>query len=603
MSKCKLLVTKYGIILALLLYLFPKAGLSQSNDTTYKLIINYIDKNATAATLALQNSFNSKFECDDYVSKLIPLLNTKGYPTASIVSISQTTTHTTIQLFLGKKYLWIKLVPTDIDKRALELSDFKEKNFFNKPIIMQQLQKVQQRILNYYENNGYPFAAVFIDSVGVDEDKINALLKVKKGVLYKVDSIRQLGNAKMSNKFLQRYLSISNGSLYNKTKLQQVNKLLLELPYVQEVQPSDITLLGSGSVVNLYLAAKKSSQVSAIIGFLPSANQNNKLQLTGDVNLNLKNAFGGGETLLANWQQLQLNSPRLNLGYQQPYIFGSKFGIDFLFDLFKKDSSFLQLQAQLGAQYLLSANQSGKLFVQWQNRFLLADGVDTVFVKATKTLPPNIDVSAVNVGLDYDWNKTDYKLNPRSGNEVKIITTLGLKNIKRNSAITAIKDPTFNYNSLYDTLKAKSYQLKVQIIVAHYFPIGKQATIKTALNSGLYNSPNIFRNELFQLGGYRLLRGFTEESIYATQYAVGSVEYRYRLSLNSNLFGFVDVGVVKNKFQSINVNNNFLGTGLGLLFETKFGLLNLSYAIGKRNDIKFNIREASKIHFGYINYF
>ena len=44
------------------------------------------------------------------------------------------------------------------------------------------------------------------------------LLKVKKGVLYKVDSIRQLGNAKMSNKFLQRYLSISNGSLYNKTK-------------------------------------------------------------------------------------------------------------------------------------------------------------------------------------------------------------------------------------------------------------------------------------------------------------------------------------------------------------------------------------------------
>ena len=454
---------------------------------------------------------------------------------------------------------------------------------------MQQLQKVQQRILNYYENNGYPFAAVFIDSVGVDEDKINALLKVKKGVLYKVDSIRQLGNAKMSNKFLQRYLSISNGSLYNKTKLQQVNKLLLELPHVQQAQPSDITLLGSGSVVNLYLAAKKSSQVSAIIGFLPSANQNNKLQLTGDVNLNLKNAFGGGETLLATWQQLQLNSPRLNLGYQQPYIFGSKFGIDFLFDLFKKDSSFLQLQAQLGAQYLLSANQSGKLFVQWQNRFLLADGVDTVFVKATKTLPPNIDVSAVNVGLDYDWNKKDYKLNPRSGNEVKIITTLGLKNIKRNSVITAIKDQTFNYNSLYDTLKAKSYQLKVQIIVAHYFPIGKQATIKTALNSGLYNSPNIFRNELFQLGGYRLLRGFTEESIYATQYAVGSVEYRYRLSLNSNLFGFVDVGVVKNKFQSINVNNNFLGTGLGLLFETKFGLLNLSYAIGKRNDIKFNI--------------
>jgi outer membrane protein assembly factor BamA len=603
MSKSKLLVTNYGIILALLLVAFPLAVVSQSKDTAYKLIINYVDKNSSPQNIALQNNFSTKFDCDDYISKLIPLLNSKGYPTASIDSISEADNSTNIQLFLGKKYLWIKLQPTDIDKKALELSDFKEKNFFNKPINILQLQQVQQRILTYYENNGHPFANVFLDSIVLDDDKINALLKVKKGVLYKIDSIRQLGNAKMSNKFLQRYLSISNSSIYSKAKLLQVDKLLLELSYVQQMQPSDITLLSTGSVINLYLGAKKSSQVSAIIGFLPSATQSNKLQITGDVNLNLKNAFGGGETLLATWQQLQLKSPRLNLGYQQPYIFGSKFGIDFLFDLFKKDSSFLQIQAQLGAQYLLSANQSGKLFVQWQNKFLLADGVDTAFVKATKTLPPNIDVSAVNVGLDYDWSKTDYKLNPRSGNEIKIITTVGIKNIKRNSAIVNIKDPTFNYNSLYDTLKAKSYQFKVQVKAAHYFPLGKQATIKTGINSGIYNSPNVFRNELFQIGGYRLLRGFTEESIYATQYAVGTVEYRYRLSLNSNLFGFVDVGWAKNKYQSINVNNNFLGTGLGLLFETKFGLLNLSYAIGKRNDVKFNIREASKIHFGYINYF
>jgi outer membrane protein assembly factor BamA len=603
MSKCKRLVTNYGIILALMLYAFPMAVVSQSKDTAYKLIINYVDKNATISTPDVQNNFASKMECNLYISKLIPLLNTKGYPTASIDSISETNNATTIQLFLGKKYVWIKLTPTNIDKRALDISDFNQKSFFNKPINMPQLQQLQRRILTYYENNGHPFASVFLDSISLDDDKINALLKVKKGVLYKIDSLRQVGTAKMSNKFLQRYLGIDNGSIYNKAKLQQVNKLLLELPYIQQTQPSDITLLSTGSVVNLYLAPKKSSQVSAIIGFLPSATQGGKLQITGDVNLNLKNAFGGGETLLATWQQLQLKSPRLNLGYQQPYIFGSKFGIDFLFDLFKKDSSFLQIQAQLGAQYILSTNQSGKLFVQWQNRFLLANGVDTGFVRATKTLPPNIDVSAVNVGLDYDWNKTDYKLNPRSGNEIKVITTVGIKNIKRNSAIVNIKDPTFNYSTLYDTLKAKSYQFRVQLIAAHYFPLGRQATIKTSINSGVYNSPNIFRNELFQIGGYRLLRGFSEESIYATQYAVGTVEYRYRLSLNSNLFGFVDAGWVKNNYQLVNVNNNFLGTGLGLLFETKFGLLNLSYAIGKRNDVKFNIKEASKIHFGYINYF
>ncbi|WP_462276522.1 BamA/TamA family outer membrane protein [Ferruginibacter sp.] len=275
----------------------------------------------------------------------------------------------------------------------------------------------------------------------------------------------------------------------------------------------------------------------------------------------------------------------------------------FAFDLFKKDSTFLQVNGQFGIQYLLSANQSGKFFVQLQNSFLLANGVDTNQVKLTKTLPQNIDVSAANFGIDYEWIKTDYRLNPRTGNEIKLTTSVGIKNIKRNNDILSIKDPTFNYASLYDSLKERSYQLRVKLMAAHYFPTGKQSTFKTAINAAVYNSQSIFRNELFQIGGYKLLRGFDEESIYATQYAVATAEYRIRASLNSYFFSFVDYGMVKNKYQNVNLNNSFISTGIGMALETKLGLLNISYAIGKRDDVKFNIREASKIHFGYVNYF
>ncbi|MBP6432834.1 MAG: BamA/TamA family outer membrane protein [Ferruginibacter sp.] len=600
MSKGNFLVSKKWVIIVALL--LPHFVLAQSS---YKLVVNYVDKDSiTQYQLpAIESSFSDRAACNLYISNLVSLLNSKGFVTASIDKTYEEDKQTKIDLFLGKKYQWITLTPIGIEKRAVDISGYSEKQFFKMPINMALLQIIQQRILNFYENNGYPFAEIYLDSVQLNNDKVDALLKVKKGVLYKIDSIRQLGTAKMNNKFLQRYLDIANGSQYNKTKLQQIDKLLLQLPYLQATQPSDITMLANGSVVNIYHANKKSSQVSAIVGFLPSATQAGKLQITGDVNLNLKNTFGNGETIIAMWQQLQLKSPRLNLGYQQPYLFGSKFGVDFLFDLFKKDSSFLQLQAQLGTQYQLSANQSGKLFVQWQNAFLLADGVDTNFVKATKTLPPNIDVTAVNVGFDYEFNNTDYRLNPRSGNELKLTTTVGIKNIKPNNQIINIKDPSFNYASLYDTLKKKTYQLKVKLTAAHFFPIGKQATVKVGLNAGVYTSPNMFRNELFQIGGYRLLRGFNEESIFASTYATSSIEYRYRLGLNSNLFGFVDGGWVQNKYQQLNLKNTFTSAGLGILFETKFGLLNLSYALGKRNDIPFNIREASKIHFGYINYF
>jgi outer membrane protein assembly factor BamA len=571
----------------------------------FRLNIHLVDKDTSfnLQALQLQTTFDGVIQCRSYIAALTTVLSAKGYPTASVDSVWEDSTSAGVQLFLGQQYHWVKLLPDSIEKKAIDESGYFEKNFSNKLLNIQQLQTVQLRILNYYENNGYPFAQVFLDSVRLQEDKINALLKVNKGPLYRIDSIRLFGKAKIATNFLNHYLSIPKGSLYNKEKLEQVSKKILELPYLLEAQPNDITMLGTGSVLNLYLAPKKSSQFNFLIGVLPPANQASKFQLTADVNLNLKNALNDGESILFNWQQLQKKSPRLNLGYQQPYIFNSNFGFDLLFDLFKKDSTFLQVNGQLGLQYLLSANQSGKFFVQWQNSFLLANGVDTNTIKITKQLPVNIDVNAASFGLDYDWVKTDYRLNPRSGNEIKVTTSVGIKNIKRNNDILSIKDPSFNYASLYDSLKERSYQFRIKLMAAHYFPVGKQSTFKTALNAAIFNSQSVFRNELFQIGGYRLLRGFDEESIYATQYAVTTVEYRIRVTLNSYFFGFVDGAVVKNKYQHINLNNSFISTGAGMALETKLGLLNVSYALGKRNDVKFNIREASKIHFGYVNYF
>ncbi len=59
----------------------------------------------------------------------------------------------------------------------------------------------QQLMLDYLENNGYPFAKVGLDSVVLrDSGAVSAVLKVDKGPLYKIDSIRVFGNAKISNR-------------------------------------------------------------------------------------------------------------------------------------------------------------------------------------------------------------------------------------------------------------------------------------------------------------------------------------------------------------------------------------------------------------------
>ncbi len=606
------MATKINLLIKIFFISFVTAGcfissaLAQLIDTgQHKLIIHYTGKDSSFKSegLKLQTAFANQASCIEYINTIPSLLQLQGYIAASVDSMMFGVDSTFINLYLGQQPKWVQLSVDSVDKKALDAGGFFAGNFSNKLVNFGQVQVLKERLLNYFDNNGYPFAAVYLDSVAITEDGIKAALKINQGRLYHIDSVRLFGKAKISNHFLQRYLGIANKSIYSKEKLEQVGKKILELPYVQELQPSDLTMLGTGSVLNLYLQPKRSSQVNFIVGFLPANNQTGKLQLTGDVNLNLKNALGGGETFLLNWQQLQLSSPRLVVGYQQPYIFRSAFGIDFGFELFKKDSTFLQLNTQFGIQYLLSTRQSGKLFIQQQKTTLLGAGVDTNVIRATKKLPVNVDVDAVSLGVDYEWGNTNYKFNPRTGNEIRIVTTVGIKTISKNDDIVNIKDPNFNYSSLYDSLKLKTYQLRVKINAAHYFPAGKRSTLKAQANIGYFSSPSIFRNELFQIGGYKLLRGFDEESIYATQYGVLTAEYRYLLGLNSYMFGFADAGWARNKFQDINISNNFISTGIGLFFETKFGLLNMSFALGKRSDVNFDLRRASKIHFGYVNYF
>lgn len=569
----------------------------------YNLFVHYKDSIKEPLPILVKTKFTGLGQVNTYVNRLTALFANKGYLVSSVDSIWYLNNDVHINFYVGKKYNWVQLRTNNIDKSLLSKVGYVQKNFAEKPLNISELDLLKERLLSYYENEGFPFAAVYLDSIAINDDKISAALMVNEGLIYKIDSINNYGKLKLNRKFLQQYLNITNGSIYKRDKLKEVDKRILELPYAQTEQPSSLNMLGSGSILNLYVNSKKSSEVSAIFGFLPDANNTGKLQVTGDVNLDLKNVFGAGESLLLKYQALQPKSPRLNLGYDKPYFLKSPFGFGFLFELFKKDSSFLQVNAQLSLQLNLTNKQSGKILLQWQKANLLQGGIDTNAIKFNKVLPPNIDVKSVNVGIIYEFRNTNYRFNPLTGSDVSLTALTGIKNIQKNNDVLALKNIGFNYDKLYDSIKLKSYQLRLKIAVAHYFKISKSSTFKTVLNTGLYSSSAVFRNEVFQIGGYHLLRGFDEESIYATRYAVFTAEYRSLLSLNSYLFGFIDVGATQAKYQNINAQNLFTGAGLGIVYETKAGLLNLSVALGKRNDVPFNLRQASKIHFGYVNYF
>lgn len=578
-------------------------------QNNYPLYLHGVDKDSAfiVQQLNIQTTFSNRNECISYVNKLPVSLQTRGYVTASLDSLRFDSTFAVIALYLGDKYAWAQLDAKQVDPSILQAVGWREKTFSDKPMDFSQVADWQEKIVTYLENNGHPFAKVFLDSLHVDSGKATAQLKVEKGPFYHIDSIRVFGTAKISNEFLQRYLEIRNGAMFSKEKLLRISKRMRELTYLEEESPAKLVWLGSGSILDMYLKQKKSSQVNVLVGFLPNTDQlsTKKLLITGEANLHLNNALGAGETIGLNWQQLQVKSPRLNIIYQHPYLFNTAVGLDFSFDMFRKDSTFLNINFQLGARYALNVNQSGKLFVQQFQT--IVSGVDKNFILQNYSLPNEADVSSTNLGIDYEYNNTNYRLNPTKGNEFRVIASAGTKKVKKNSEVLELKDPgnpSFDFGTLYDTIKLKTYQFRVRVSAAKYFPIGRQnrSTFKAALNGGIFQSANIFKNELFQIGGYKLLRGFDEESQYLSQFLVATAEYRYLIGQNSFFYGFTDGGWGRNNSQNTDLSYTYFGTGLGLAFETKVGIFNLAWAVGKRSDLPFSLRQ-SKIHFGFVNYF
>jgi outer membrane protein assembly factor BamA len=600
-------MTKVRHLLTAVLFLL--SGLASSAQDRYSLKLRAIDRDETSLQEILQSpaTFDNRLLCIEYVNGLPDRLRGRGYVTASLDTARFDSTGAYAVIFIGRPYRWAMLDVEGVEQPLLSAGGWREQQYRDKPIDFNQVSLMQQRILNYLENNGHPFARVSLENLQLKDDAISAKLRVDKGPLYRIDSIQIKGNAKVSNEYLQRYLDLRNGSTYSKEKLQRISGLLRELTYVEEEFPPRILWRSSGATIEVYLKQKRSSQASLIVGFLPNNDQlsSKKLLITGEGNLNLKNALGAGETIGLVWQQLQVKSQRLNIVYQHPYLFRSPVGLDFGFDMFRKDSSFLNVNFQIGAQYILNTQQSGKLFLQ---RFqTVVNGIDLNYVLQNRKLPEAADVAVTNLGLEYESNTTNYRFNPVRGNEIKIVTTIGNKKIRQNNAVLELKDPNdpdFDFKKIYDTLKSKTYQVRIRLQAAHYFPIGKKglSTLKAGAQGGYLQSGYLFRNELFQIGGYKLLRGFDEESQYLSQFGIGTMEYRYLIGENSFFYGFVDGGWGRNHSQNVKQSYTYLGTGLGIAFETKVGIFNLAWAVGKRNDTDFNLRQ-SKIHFGFVSFF
>ena len=561
---------------------------------------------ALAELVSIPADFSTKEAITLFLkTTLVEGLQRKGYLAISVDSMVVEKYLTKAWVFLGDQYKWGALL---VDSSILVVQNMRNNATQTKPgelLTMASIAALKETMLQNFEENGYPFASVQLDSSYFKGNDLCARLRAVKGPLYRIDSIHVEGQRFIKKGFLQQYLAIGGGGIYRKSNLDALSGRLLSLGFVKESRPWDLSLLGTGASVNLYLEPQRSSRFNLLAGLMPSNQQlGGKMLLTGEADLDLKNTFGAGENFMLSWQQLQVKSPRLQIGFQKPYMFKSNAGIDFLFNLLKKDSSFININTRLGLQYEVNKKQLAKLFIQQYASNLIE--VDTNFIKRTKKLPVFLDLRTTNIGAELQYNGTDYRFNPRKGMDLNLMFSGGIRKLLKNNAITSLKkdqlNNAFDFAGLYDTMTLSASQFRMNMRVDQFIPLGQHATIRSGLQAGWINGKKLFLNELFQIGGIKTLRGFDEESFFASEYAIATVEYRYLIGSSSYLFSFVDAAHIGRKSIQGNIQGKYAGVGVGLALETKSGMFSLAYAAGKNKDLPFNFRE-SKIHFGFVSLF
>ncbi len=562
------------------------AGLKLQAQDFYVLSIKPTNNNERKIISGID--YRKKFVSDSLrqkeVNEFMLKLQALGYINARVDSVMKDEGKETLFVSLHEAYKWEHLGTGNLKDYVINDIGFREKDFKGRSFNYSRLIDIEEKIIDYYENHGYPFASVRLDSIEIRKGRISAAIQLEEGPLIKIDTIILQGFTKIHPKYINRLIDIRPGDFYQESKIKQIDRQLSTMGFATISGPTQISFRQNDAQIHIKLQKRTVNIFDGILGFQPNTGTENKLVLTGNLRLKLINSFKRGELIDLNWQSPQGASQNLYLHFAYPYLFNSPIGIDYEFKLLKQDSTFVNVRNKPGLLFLIN----GLDYIKISGDFYSSSTLESQSSNLPKN-PAILDFKSQIFNLEVNFKRLDYIFNPRSGWAARLSGGYGARNIIRQYNIS---------DSFYDSIPLKTNQLKLSLQLQYFIPLFRRQTLLLSNKSALLDGSYLLENELFRIGGFSDLRGFDEISIYASTYSIFTIEWRMLLEKNSYINVFWNGAYVENKHRDIKNYDQPMGFGAGISFETKAGILNLSYAVGRQqgNPFEFN---KSKVHFGY----
>jgi len=553
-------VTKTDFLYLIIYSLFFTQAFSQN----LQLSVEGISANETSVidSLSYSKSFADISSLIAERDSLQNRLYRRGYIENQILSFKKTNDSIYKTLIsLNTLYKTITISYQNVSKDILEsVSSIVTETHFTLPFL--EIESKLNFINQQLANQGSPFKSIQLSQIEKkDDNTLKAILVVSDDSFRSINRIVVNGYEKFPKSYLKRFLKINTGDEFNLETIRTKTKSLDELTFAGQIKDPEVLFTKDSTALYLYLEKKPSNTFDGFLGF-GTNERTNKIEFDGYLNLNLVNNLNYGESFRLLYKSDENDQRTFQGTISLPYILGSPIGIEAQINIFRKDSSFT------------TVNQYAKLAYQINSKSKVLAGIQTtqssnLLETSSVLLIDDYDSSFINLGYNY-LSYQDNNLFPINF-LFEAETGIG----KRKTTSQDIKQNNVSFNAF------------------KIFNLNPKNSIYTRLNGSFLFSDNFFFNELYRFGGINSIRGFEENSLFASAFTVLNTEYRYQLSSSIYVNTIIDAAYYENDLSDIKDRLFGFGFGFGLL--TNSGLLKFNYANGKTEGQKFKFSD-SKIH-------
>ena len=451
----------------------------------------------------------------------------------------------------------------------LRISDTLTKNglsmpTWHNPCTMATIGTDAEKTLSYLENHGFPFAEVKVYRIREANQEILEARVIANQIIF-WDSIVNVGDVRLSPRFLHPYLKIRRGTPYREEAVKYAEEALRSLPYIEILRPPSPTFTDRAAALYIYLGKKPANQFDGFIGFSPDETGKG-MTVYGQLQLKMANMFARGESVSVDWRRPRPENQQLLVDGVLPCLSGTPVGLGATFDMLKNDSSLHRISIPAGLRYQLKGGNSLQAYYRYER------------CHSTVTTSPHEDYRCDMYGIRASAGRADDARIPHKGYRLDFTGETGRKTESGSGE--------------------RSTVARGHCTAECFLPMGRRWVQYFRLQGGMLLDREAGIGNMFRLGGLRSLRGMDEESVSASSYSILTAEIRFFLDRNIFLQAFADGGWYERKGNAPYRNDHPAGCGFGLTFDSRAGLLSLNYAVAAHDGQGFRLRSA-KVSVGY----